>query len=216
MVNSLIICAAFVLLIGLLIAEKRGNPKWILAFKAPASGLFVLASIIQPHPVASYYYLVLAGLIWGLVGDICLAIPGNNAFRAGLIAFLLGHILYIAAFVGLAESAPWITPPRVLIAAVSVWVFLWLRPHLGKMRVPVVLYIIVIGVMLAVAWMAFLNPTLNVRGAWFVLIGALSFYTSDIFVARNKFIASQLVNRLIGLPLYYAGQFLIAFSVGMI
>jgi uncharacterized membrane protein YhhN len=216
MVNSIIVCAAFILLIGLLIAEKRGNPKWKLTFKTPLSALFLIAALIQPHPAPVYYYTVLAGLIWGVVGDICLAIPGNNAFRAGLVAFLLGHILYIAAFVGLAESAQWSAPAYLLIAAVSVGIFLWLRPHLGKMMIPVVLYILVISVMLAAAWVAFLNPVLNVTGAWFALIGALCFYASDIFVARNKFIAPQFVNRMIGLPLYYAGQFLIAFSVGLI
>ena len=216
MVVLLIICVAFVLLIGLLIAEKRGNPKWKLTFKAPLSALFLIAALIQPHPAPVYYYAVLAGLIWGLVGDICLAIPGNNAFRAGLVAFLLGHILYIVAFVGLAESARWITPEYLLIAAVSVGIFLWLRPNVGKMLFPVILYIVVISVMLAAAWMAFLNPALNVTGAWFVFIGALCFYASDIFVARDRFMASQFANRLIGLPLYYTGQFLIAFSVGSV
>jgi len=216
MVNFLIICVAFILLIGLLIAEKRGNPKWILTFKTPLSVLFATTAIIQPHPVPAYYYAVFAGLIWGLAGDVCLAIPGNMAFRAGLVAFLVGHILYIVAFVSLTESAQWLTAAHLFIAAVSVGIFSWLHPHLGKMLIPVVLYIIVISVMLAAAWVAFLNPVLNWTGACFVFIGALCFYVSDILVARNKFIASQFVNRLIGLPLYYAGQFLIAFSVGMI
>ena len=183
MVNLLIICVAFVLLIGLLIAEKKANLKWILTFKTPLSALFVAAAIIQPHPVPAYYQVVLAGLIWGLVGDICLAIAGNTAFRAGLVAFLVGHILYIVAFVSLTESTQWLTAAHLLIATVSIAIFLWLRPRLGKMLIPVVLYIIVISVMLAAAWVAFLNPALNWTGAWFVFIGALCFYASDILVA---------------------------------
>jgi uncharacterized membrane protein YhhN len=216
MVNLMIICAAFGLLIGLLVAEKRASSKWILTFKTPLSALFVIAAVIQPHPVPVYYQAVLAGLIWGLVGDICLTIPGNTAFRAGLVAFLVGHVLYIVAFVSLAESRPWLTPVHLLIATASAGVFLWLRPRLGKMLIPVVLYIIVISVMLAAAWGAFLNPSVAWVGGWTFLIGALVFYASDVLVARDKFIATQFVNRLVGLPLYYAGQFLIAFSVGMI
>lgn len=216
MINSFIICAAFLLLTGLLIAEKRGNPRWILTFKTPLSALFVVTAMIQPHPVAAYYYAILAGLIWGLVGDVCLAIPGNMAFRAGLVSFLVGHILYMVAFIGITESAQWTSPAYLLIGAVSVGIFLWLRRRLGKMLIPVVLYIIVISVMLAAAWAAFLNAALNGTGAWFVFIGALCFYASDIVVARDKFIDSQFVNRLVGLPLYYAGQFLIAFSVGLL
>ncbi|MFW6361887.1 MAG: lysoplasmalogenase family protein, partial [Spirochaetota bacterium] len=40
------------------------------------------------------------------------------------------------------------------------------------------------------------------------------FFTSDIFVARNKFVADGFINRLLGLPLYYGGQFLLALSIG--
>ena len=48
-----------------------------------------------------------------------------------------------------------------------------------------------------------------------VFSGALFFYISDIFVARNRFLKLEFFNRLIGLPLYYAGQFLLAFSIGL-
>ena len=53
-------------------------------------------------------------------------------------------------------------------------------------------------------------------GTLLVLGGALSFYFSDIFVARDRFLKNQFLNRLIGLPLYYLGQFLLAFSIGVI
>jgi uncharacterized membrane protein YhhN len=43
--------------------------------------------------------------------------------------------------------------------------------------------------------------------------GALLFYVSDIFFARQRFVVRQYVARLAGLPLYYAAQFMIAFSI---
>ncbi|TFG38533.1 MAG: hypothetical protein E4H39_00070 [Syntrophobacterales bacterium] len=49
-----------------------------------------------------------------------------------------------------------------------------------------------------------------------IFVGALCFYFSDIFVARDRFFRKEFLNRLIGLPLYYLGQFLLAFSVGLI
>jgi hypothetical protein len=39
---------------------------------------------------------------------------------------------------------------------------------------------------------------------------------SDIFVARQRFVTKAFVNRSAGLPLYYAGQFMIAFSTGLV
>ncbi len=84
------------------------------------------------------------------------------------------------------------------------------------MMVPVIVYLIVITLMLAGAWAVFGVPGLETTGRWFILIGALCFYLSDLFVARQRFVTEQYLNRLIGLPLYYVGQFLIAFSVGMV
>ncbi len=216
MVNAAILVVATGLLVGLLIAENRNSTSLVLAFKTPLSVLFVVAAMIQPHPMPSYYHWVIAGLVFGLIGDVCLALKADNAFRAGLVAFLIGHILYVVAFVGLTEPQDWLTPAHLVIAAAAVGVFLWLRPHLRAMLVPVAAYIIVISVMVAAAWVAFMNPALNWKGAWSLFLGALCFYASDVFVARDRFKKNEFLNRLVGLPLYYGGQFLIAFSVGLV
>jgi uncharacterized membrane protein YhhN len=84
------------------------------------------------------------------------------------------------------------------------------------MKVPVAVYIIVISCMVAAAWVALQNPVIRREGAWALFVGALCFYFSDLFVARDRFVKKQFINRLAGLPLYYLGQFLIAFSVGLV
>ena len=84
------------------------------------------------------------------------------------------------------------------------------------MLIPVAFYIVVISVMVSGAWAVFRNPNMNRVGAWLILFGALLFYVSDIFVARNRFIETEFLNRLFGLPFYYIGQFLLAFSVSFV
>ena len=66
------------------------------------------------------------------------------------------------------------------------------------------------------AWAVFAGTSFSFGGRWFVLAGAFLFYLSDLFVARNQFIQRDFINRLIGLPLYYLGQFLLAFSIGLL
>ena len=100
-------------------------------------------------------------MICGVIGDVCLALKGEGAFRAGLVAFLFGHIMYVVAFVGLTRAPDWFTLGHLFIGSVSLAVFLWLRPHLGAMMLPVCLYIVVISLMLAAAWVALLNPAAN-------------------------------------------------------
>ena len=40
--------------------------------------------------------------------------------------------------------------------------------------------------------------------------GAVLFYVSDLFVARERFVTPGFVNKALGLPLYYGGQLLLA------
>ena len=216
MMDLLILFTALVLLILLLSSEKQGRTPRGTAIKGCVSALFVVTALIQPHPVPAYYHRILAGLVFGLIGDICLAIPGNRSFRIGLFTFLVGHIFYVWAFADLTGLHNWASPVQLFILACSGGAFWWLRPHVGRMRVPVVVYLVVITLMLAGAWAVFRHPEIETAGRAFVWIGALCFYASDLFVARQRFVTEQYLNRLIGLPLYYTGQFLLAFSVGIV
>ena len=216
MLRYILIVVAACLLLGLVWAESTGNNWLALGFKTPLSILFVITALLQPKALPKYFKFVLIGLILGLVGDVCLALPGLTAFRVGLVAFLAGHILYILAFAILTRRADWINPVNILIIAISGCIYLWLLPHLGNMLVPVTFYIVVISVMVAGAWAAFRNPRVQGLGAWFILVGAVFFFVSDIFVAHQRFVIEQFYNRLIGLPLYYTAQFLLAFSVGLV
>ena len=218
--RNLPLLIALGLLIGLLYAESRftgiGNNWLVLAFKTPLSILFVLTALLQPKVMPGYFKLIFIGLILGLAGDVCLAIPGPGFFKTGLVAFLGGHILYVAAFGILAHKKDWFSPFLILIVSVSGLIYWWLLPHLGDMLVPVTVYIVVISAMVAGASAAFRNPQIPAKGRWFILIGAIFFYTSDIFVAHQRFVMEHFNNRLMGLPLYYTGQFLLAFSVGLV
>lgn len=216
MKRFILIIFAAGLLAGLLWAEHTEDYQKILLFKAPLSTLFVLAAILQAHPLPTYYHLVLTGLILGLVGDISLALPGGSAFRMGLVAFLAGHLLYVLAFANLTRPANWIHYANFLILAVSGSIFWWLMPHLGKMLFPVALYVFVISVMVSGAWAVARNKEIGRAGALVIAIGAVFFYVSDIFVARDRFVTDEFLNRLVGLPLYYGAQFLLAFSVGLV
>jgi len=215
MLNTLIIILAAALMGGLLYSEKKGSLRGKLLTKPALSLLFIVAAAVQPHPVARYYYLLLAGLILCLGGDVFLALPGQKMFRVGLVSFLLGHVLYIFAFFHLADvnALTWATAGGALIT--GIFIYLRLRPGLGPLRVPVIFYIIVISVMLCSAASVAGDSVLIPRGKATVGAGALLFYISDLFVARQRFVKADFVNRLIGLPLYYTGQFLLAFSVGM-
>ncbi|MDB4265029.1 lysoplasmalogenase [bacterium] len=216
MLNILIIVLAGILLIGLLYFEKNGNQKGKLPTKTILSCLFIFTALVQTRPIPVYFYLLLLGLIFCLGGDVFLALPQDRMFLMGLVSFLLGHVLYVVCFFYVADTSYWTWIGGLVGLLVSGLVFGWLRPHLGSMLLPVIAYIIVITVMVIGAWTVLGDPKLSYAGRLLVFIGAVSFYLSDLFVARDRFLKSEFSNRLIGLPLYYCGQFLLAFSVGLL
>jgi len=214
--NGLIIILGITLLLGLLYYEKKKYRLPLLIVKSILSLLFVITAMLQPHPVLAYYHYLLVGLIFCLIGDVCLALPQEKAFRAGLIAFLVGHIFYIFSFSSLIQIYHWISAGLFIIFGLSALIFLWLRPHLKSMLIPVLLYILAITVMASGAWAVFWKSSFPISGRALILAGSLCFYFSDVFVARDKFIKEGYTNRLLGLPLYYAGQFSLAFSIGLL
>ena len=214
--NLLIIVLAIILLAGLLYFEKTGIQKGKLPTKTLLSCLFIFTALVQSHPIPGYYYLLLLGLIFCLGGDVFLALPQDRMFLMGLVSFLLGHVFYVIGFFYLVDVGRWTWIGCLAGLLVSGGVFLWLRPHLGSMLIPVIAYIIVISVMVIGAWTVLGDTGLSHAGRLLVFTGAVSFYLSDLFVARDRFLKSEFTNRLIGLPLYYCGQFLLAFSVGLL
>ncbi|MFC1821641.1 lysoplasmalogenase [Thermodesulfobacteriota bacterium] len=214
MVNNLIILVGVVLLCLLLYFEKREGRKGLLIAKSTLSLLFVLTALLQPHPIPIYFTFILVGLILCLAGDIFLALPQEKMFLFGLISFLFGHIFYIIAFFTMGHISAWTLVASLGALFVSGSIFLWLKPHLGSMQIPVIFYIIVISVMIVGAWSLIDDLRYNWTGRVMVFVGALSFYFSDVFVARDRFMKNEFLNRLIGLPMYYFGQFVLAFSVG--
>jgi len=216
MMNGLIIILGVILLSGVLFFEKKKSRIPRIITKSILSSLFVITVLLQPHPAPAYFNYLFVGLIFCLVGDVCLALPQTKAFMGGLVAFLLGHVLYIFSFSSLIPVSHWYLSGLFIIVGTSAFIFLWLRPHLKSMLIPVLIYILVITIMAIGALAVFWKSSFQVSGRVLILAGALCFYVSDVFVARHRFIKEEYRNRLLGLPLYYTGQFMLAFSIGFL
>ncbi len=217
MIDILILIAAPVLLGGLLYAEKRDSMAGRILTKPFLSALFVAVALTGPRTETGYFGLMLAGLVCCMAGDIFLIFFASpKLFLAGLVAFLTGHILYTAAFFTMSHPGMPTVITGLCSVAVSGAVFAWLRPHLGKMLLPVAAYMTIITVMVIGASSILGDRAADLSGRTLLFSGAFLFYCSDIFVARQKFVVSQYVNRLVGLPLYYAAQFMIAFSIRLL
>ena len=203
---------AAVLLVGLLMAEKTEQPKRILLFKTPLSLLFIFAWTLQPAQNTDFAGLILFALVFCLGGDVLLAFGSRITFLCGLISFLLGHVMYASAFFVVGSIGPHMAVGTILLTVSAVPIWRWLEPHLGNMRSPVMAYVVVISIMVCGAFGMLGDPTIPAHVRNSIFAGAVLFYISDLFVARQRFVVGAQVNRTVGLPLYYIAQFMLAFS----
>lgn len=203
----ILICAIAV--VALLAAERRNSQRGKWLAKPVASLAFVGMALASQALATTYGQLILLGLLLSLLGDVLLIPQGRpHIFRAGVLAFLSGHVAYGAAFLTQSLSFTWLAVSGVLLLAALFAVWRWLQPTLpGDMRTPVLAYLVVIGSMSALAC-AFAGA----GGPATVAVGALAFTASDVSVARDRFVRHEFFNRAWGLPLYYCAQLLLALS----
>jgi uncharacterized membrane protein YhhN len=211
-----LLAVATALLTGLLFFEKKENRKGLLPTKTLLSLLFIITGITQIHLLQPYTLFIVIGLLFCLGGDVFLALPQDRMFLLGLVSFLLGHICYVMGFIWIASLGKVTVIGTMITLVLSGFVFIWLKPHLGAMKKPVMAYILVISFMFIGAWSVLGTTDQPFTARLFIFTGAACFYISDIFVARDRFLKNAFTNRLVGLPLYYLAQFMIAFSIGMV
>lgn len=200
-------------LVGTLAAERRGNKTARYIAKPLASLGFIVVCATGGGLDQSYAHWILAGLVLGAGGDVALIFESDSAFLAGLVSFLLGHAAYVVAFAAILAPDQWITLHMAapIVGGGVVCVYLW--PHLGSMKLPVLAYLIVITSMVIGAVAIVLE--LGGDHAYLLGAGAIAFFISDIAVARDRFVAPGFVNRAWGLPAYYGGQLLLAWSTAV-
>jgi len=170
-------------------------------------GIAVAAGALQ----SPYGWLVLAGLFFSWWGDLFLIFRNETLFLLGLIVFFLAHVCYGAAFLVHGVNGMWTALTGAALLIPLAIVLRWLNPRLGEMRIPVYAYTGVISAMVALA-----AGAVGAAGTLLMPVAAVTFYVSDLFVARERFVIIDHWNRFVGLPLYYTAQILFAYSIALV
>ena len=174
----------------------------LLAMLSPQwAGLNYLCKPLLLLSLGLYYYraaprpapLVLAALALSWLGDVLLLFQERQPlfFMGGLVSFLLAHACYIGAY----RQHQWPGPGRELgwrlgvglpVVVAGVALLAALAPGLGPLRLPVMVYALVLVLMvLAAVYRA--GRTTPASFAW-VGAGAGLFMASDSLLALNKFL----------------------------
>ncbi|MBM3128808.1 MAG: lysoplasmalogenase [Chloroflexi bacterium] len=203
------------LVLFLLRAEFRKDKRAIYFLK-PLSTLTVIAvallSFLEPAQNLTYAVGVIIGLLFCFGGDIALMFQDNRkAFMLGLVLFLLGHIVYAIAFGWLGRFSARDIFSTITLLVSGVGFYALIKANLGSLRVPVIVYIVVISVMVSRALSTFASPVFTNAQAGMIATGAILFYVSDIILAAARFWKPFRYHRA-SLAFYYGGQLLIALA----
>jgi uncharacterized membrane protein YhhN len=190
-------------------AEYRGPRQHIYIFKPLTMVFILLIAIVGQTALPFYKYMIITGLLFSLAGDIFLMLP-TDRFVAGLVAFLIAHLLYIVAFVSEISVLMWW--PMIPFVIYGIVIYIMLASSLGKLKVPVLIYVVVILIMAWLAWERWSQT--GQSGALLASIGAVLFIISDAILAIDRFRGAFKLSRASNLITYFAAQLLIACSIG--
>lgn len=202
-VRLVLLGALAVLVAALVLGEAKRDRRWTWATKPLASVTFVALAFAGEATATGFGRFMLVGLAFAAVGDVLLIPDDRRVFRAGILAFLLAHLVYGAAFATLGLHRTWAVAAGVVLVLAA----LSLVPRLLGDRVPAALRGAVRGYVYAISAMVLLAAGAVGAGASpLVLAGAVAFYVSDVLVARDRFVGHAAWHRVVGLPLYYGAQ----------
>jgi alkenylglycerophosphocholine/alkenylglycerophosphoethanolamine hydrolase len=171
------------------VGTGRRTLEWI----AKPAALALLLLYAAANPEVSWW--VLAALAFSLLGDVYLMLPAD-LFLAGLGAFLIGHLAYIAAFdVSTVERLLWLLGVLAVLSPVTIRIVRSIPET--PLRGAVVAYIAVIALMVGSA---------IASGSPWAIAGAVLFAGSDAMIAWNRFVRKFSAARLAIIITYHLGQ----------
>ncbi|MCR5066684.1 MAG: lysoplasmalogenase [Erysipelotrichaceae bacterium] len=219
MFKYLLIIIGALLQMCFIITEHKEDYVKAVVLKGLASLMFVITGFLAfRNSGSSFVKLIFIGLLLGMLGDILLNLRfvfprnGQKIFLLGIVAFLAGHILYLAALIPQAQHlALCVSIGALTAAALLIYIFKTMEVKLA-FKIFGVVYLGAVIIMTAVAiGNTISSPTpSNLMYA----AGAVAFALSDIVLIFNTFgSTTRFAMRITNLSLYYLGQALIALSL---
>jgi uncharacterized membrane protein YhhN len=157
--------------------------------------------------------LIIAALSFSLLGDVVLLLEKQYTwvFAVGLASFLIAHVFYVVYFWEMRKFNLKSAAPNFLsifaVAAYSITFYFFLFSNVGNLKIPILIYTIVISLMLMISLSAF-----ELKSQTFGKIcvaGTILFTFSDSILAINRFVFSIYFGSALVMLVYATGQLLI-------
>ncbi|WP_070119524.1 lysoplasmalogenase [Bacillus marinisedimentorum] len=207
--------AAAIISGGVYLAAIRYEKQMIKYILKPGTMVLIILFSISGGALNSIYgWLIIAGLLLSMAGDVFLMLPSDR-FLQGLASFFAAHLLYAAAFwnEALLKFLDILPVIAVLFLVISGSMFFSsLKKEVSEeggngLLIAVTSYIAVISIMVFAA---------ALTGSTAAVSGALLFYFSDAVLAWNRFKERFSIAEYLVMGSYFGAQLFIAYSVHLL
>ena len=173
--------------------------------------MLIVFVLLNTRKFTTFIILIIAALALSTFGDFFMELQthSDKFFLPGLGSFLLAHLAYITAFSYRLRTKLFVWQNMLLALALilalsGLIVYLW--PDLGTMKIPVVVYALIISAACFTAYMRACQEQRKCLLFW----GALLFLLSDALLSVYLFKIQFTGGRELNMTLYVAGQTLLA------
>lgn len=173
----------FELLLSILTILDLASMMYIPGLRLITKPLIITAIIVWYlyHVRDRQRNVILLALLFSMIGDTLLVFNNETMFLSGVGAFFVAQIAYTSyfkKFSTLKSKESIIKVALILLVAASF--YLYIMPHLGSLKIPVLVYSVALAAMVITGVTQKLSP--------FISIGAFLFMISDISLAIGKFV----------------------------
>ena len=207
----LVITIAIAVIDWIAVAKKWKRVEY---FAKPGVMIVLLVFLATADAFQGALIWFILGVFFSMFGDIFLMLP-KEQFIPGLVSFLFAHLAYT---VGFTTSSPTFTLPTIILIFILLLTAYQIYKRISagldsnqltSLKIPVLIYTIVISLMVFSALTTFLNSDWSFLSAMSVSLGAILFFLSDTVLAWNKFVQPLRFGKLITIVNYHIGQILI-------
>ncbi len=186
--------------------------------KLTASLLFVFIGITSYMDIGAtgpYGLFIIIALVAGMIGDGFMVYDDvQKFFILGLTSFLIGHLIYTVVFAVVAGFIWFDLVVYVGVLVGSYIVYIKSTIDLGKMKIPSMIYFMVISLMFTMAISLLYKSQTNLLTAILIATGATLFIASDIMLGFRIFASGKIkMLKVYVLIAYYFAQVLFGLSI---
>lgn len=200
------------------LSKKYGFPlKMLCAVFYLATGIF---SALAADSITDYSLMILAALVFGVLGDFFLEFKKKKFFPLGAVLFALGHIIYSVAFlsVGNNKALPYIGAVLGITLTVTAVVFAYAKTKL-KLKGKKIMILAYAPVLVFSFACAVVRGVLELQNGGILLgfcliAGGTLFFASDIMIGVGKggIKRPKILHNAVSYT-YFAAQALFALSI---